>query len=193
MFHNIGSILDEFEYSGIADAVTDIGFLALVKKALDIVSVEFRCTYSMPDFEAIGQAREHWAVLMAPLPLATYTFKKMDLMSVAVLIQAASTCRITSFTPEKDTVNPLVTEFPNEILALVMGLVLYDIAQRTAQARRGNARPTRSYFLPIDRLNGSQLRLAVKTMIDKGSRNHQRRFSKLLKILRQYERPVSYH
>ncbi|MBY3378926.1 hypothetical protein [Rhizobium laguerreae] len=178
--------MDDFEFSGIADAVNLHGFFAIAKKALEFIAAHFHCTCTVnPD--QIVEARNSWVILGHPLPLEVYNFKKRDLVIVAVLIQAVSYCDIAKFIPDKDTISPLLTDYPNEVLALVMGLILHDIALRTAGSGVGGNHPARINFLHIGLIDGPGLRNAVRSMRNKATRNHRRRFAELLRILTHFK------
>jgi hypothetical protein len=89
-------LLDDFEFSGVSDAVRPEGFGAICKKAINFINAHFECdaTFDASEFE---RAYALWINLAKALPIENYGFAKRHLVTVAVLIQAVSTCRIARY------------------------------------------------------------------------------------------------
>lgn len=123
-----------------------------------------------------------------PLPLESYSWQKRHLLTVAVLIQAISGCKIVEFNNSESDDAKLPGQHPNELLGLVMGLILHDISLRTEKNVSAKIR-----YAPLDTISGAEIRAAIEVMIDKSRSNHRRRFAKLVKILGHFKTPITLH
>lgn len=179
--------MTEFVFGGIADAIRPEGFGAICRRACDFISVHYGCRSEFNPTE-FRRAYRCWVDLAVPLPLNDYKSSKRNLVCVAVLIQAVATCHVAKFYAQDDMVSDVPVEYPREVLAIVMGLILHNIALRTERVPI-----TKIHYVPLENLNATILRDAVSVMREKTGTNHRRRFTKLMTILKLFRTPITFH
>lgn len=170
-----------------ADAVHQGGFGAICNKAISFINAQFQCNARFEPGE-LSRAYDLWTTLGARLPYERYKLRKMHMVTIAVLIHAASTCKIAQYTPISEPADPIIKDFPDELTALVMGLILHDIAQRTEFQRVTSIR-----YVPIEALNKEELREALILIRERGGKTNRRRLALLRKILQRFQRPLTFH
>jgi hypothetical protein len=176
---------DKYVFTSLADAVEQMGFLIICKKAVSFVADHYGCSAKI-NLTELKRGHAQWVDLAFPLPLNEYRPGKRELLTIATLIEALADTSFVHYSGTSSDAPPLLQEFPSQATAVVMGIILYDIVLRTRTMQTTEIR-----YIDLDRIAGDDMHQAVSALHERRSRKYK--FRRLLSILEMFSTPIVFH